>query len=705
MRKTLVAAILCAMAVVSAKGQTILNPLTANITAQSTDCSVANSCAWQLVTMAAGQSVVTLAGTFSGTFIVEQTNNGTTWTAAATLTGAGTTTYNQNGFTAIRVRCSAYTSGTAAVTISTGTGGSSGGGSSATGFFTSITDPTKFGLKADGGKGCLATYVNGNTTITTAATDMPFPSNIASGGYKVFGSNFPCAGSFGAASSVFPISNVTAFNNAHSITVQTAPLFNAGNGTTCCYIFWYATDNATAMQATLDAAAIGSTCGNAINYPVGFIMTSAFPVETTSNCGYTNGFNINEPGLTVKGQGLNSTIFVPLPTTSFANCVSHLLGCFHGLANASASATQGFTFSDFSVEGGGVGTYTSCTTASGAFIYLPNASNLENVLLLNFGTSCSATNPYGILAQGVGNGFGPFIRNYQNFNGWNSCMEILGTGQSLNAVCLTIGGTKIAPGSLPGFVSTRDSLFSDAPGASFVAQVSPPSPSTVWNSDSDIFVPGATNQPGITFSGSNAVTINLTKTEFSNAATGSTCINMNNANATVNVLADQINCPKPIGGGTAGSKVRDMGTNTIPVGSDFTNINYVKDGGPSVNGYCTGVVTASTTVALITTGLSTAGTGLATTCAGTTFDAGLPVQGNRTLQTLLCYSATTSVSLTCQVFINGSASTLTCTMTAATFCQDTTHLPTATRGQLISIRVTGGAAETASGIAASVVEN
>jgi hypothetical protein len=126
-RKAFIAILLCVVASL-ARAQTTSNPLAVNISAASSDCSVANSCAWQLVTMSAGQSVVTLAGTFSGTFIVEQTNNGTAWTTAATLTSAGTTTYNQNGFTAIRVRCSAYTSGTAAVTVSTGTGGSSSGG-------------------------------------------------------------------------------------------------------------------------------------------------------------------------------------------------------------------------------------------------------------------------------------------------------------------------------------------------------------------------------------------------------------------------------------------------------------------------------------------------------------------------------------------------------------------------------------------------
>jgi hypothetical protein len=125
MRKIL-AALIVLFSCAATGAQVINNPLTANLTAQSTDCSVANSCAWQLLTLNAATSVVTLSGTFSGTFLVEQTNNGTTFTTAATLNSTGTTTYSSNGYTAIRVRCSAYTSGTAVVALSTGTIGGTG---------------------------------------------------------------------------------------------------------------------------------------------------------------------------------------------------------------------------------------------------------------------------------------------------------------------------------------------------------------------------------------------------------------------------------------------------------------------------------------------------------------------------------------------------------------------------------------------------
>lgn len=99
------------------------NSATGNITATSTNCtSVPSSCVWESpLPPNAGTSTVAISGTFTATLLVEESNNGgQTWSTANTLSAAGTTTYSTNGFTDIRVRCSAFTSGSAAVTISTG---------------------------------------------------------------------------------------------------------------------------------------------------------------------------------------------------------------------------------------------------------------------------------------------------------------------------------------------------------------------------------------------------------------------------------------------------------------------------------------------------------------------------------------------------------------------------------------------------------
>jgi hypothetical protein len=81
-----------------------------NTSAQSTKCSTSFNCVWESTLPSnAGTTTVNIAGTFSATLLVEESNNGgQTWSTAAKLSSTGTTTYSTNGFTDIRVRCSAY---------------------------------------------------------------------------------------------------------------------------------------------------------------------------------------------------------------------------------------------------------------------------------------------------------------------------------------------------------------------------------------------------------------------------------------------------------------------------------------------------------------------------------------------------------------------------------------------------------------------
>ncbi len=114
------------------------NSATGNITASAATCVTSGTCVWEnQLPFNASTTTINISGTFSATLLVEESNNGgQTWSTAATISTTGTTTYAVNGFTDIRVRCSAYTSGTAVVAISTGlnTGpqgppGPAGGGS------------------------------------------------------------------------------------------------------------------------------------------------------------------------------------------------------------------------------------------------------------------------------------------------------------------------------------------------------------------------------------------------------------------------------------------------------------------------------------------------------------------------------------------------------------------------------------------------
>lgn len=99
---------------------------TGNITAQGTTCATTNACIKANLGRTVTSASVTLTGIFSATLVVEESaDGGTTWTAVGTLSTPGATSYSTPAQTQIRVRCSAYTSGTVGVFIQIGTGSTS----------------------------------------------------------------------------------------------------------------------------------------------------------------------------------------------------------------------------------------------------------------------------------------------------------------------------------------------------------------------------------------------------------------------------------------------------------------------------------------------------------------------------------------------------------------------------------------------------
>ena len=125
-----------------------------NITTNSTDCSVANSCAALNISANSGAAMFQLTGTWTGTVTFEATTNGTNWNAilvyATNSTSSSTTATSNNSYVApassiagaaqVRVRGSATITGTIGGVINPSTAsarvGGGGGGSGDT-----ITSP------------------------------------------------------------------------------------------------------------------------------------------------------------------------------------------------------------------------------------------------------------------------------------------------------------------------------------------------------------------------------------------------------------------------------------------------------------------------------------------------------------------------------------------------------------------------------------
>lgn len=140
-----------------------------------------------------------------------------------------------------------------------------------------------------------------------------------------------------------------------------------------------------------------------------------------------------------------------------------------------------------------------------------------------------------------------------------------------------------------------------------------------------------------------------------------------------------------------------------------TNTALVQPG--AANGFtanCTGVASSTSVLGLYGTGPNAT----TITCTSTTIGTGILVQGSgHTLYSLICTSSATTVSVPCTVWRStgggaSAATTSTCTMTAATFCQDGTHQVALSNGDYITIKIgTTGTSETGANITATVVWN
>jgi hypothetical protein len=142
MKKLSMLLLLIVLSLTPIRAQTI--PATANLTASDSGaCTTPAACLTVNVTPSSAAAVIQLTGTFSATLQFEgTTSSGGTFVAIAatpvaggsavtSATATGSWRVTASGFAQIRVRCSAFTSGTvvAAITLSTGSSGTGNGSS------------------------------------------------------------------------------------------------------------------------------------------------------------------------------------------------------------------------------------------------------------------------------------------------------------------------------------------------------------------------------------------------------------------------------------------------------------------------------------------------------------------------------------------------------------------------------------------------
>lgn len=352
-----------------------------NITAASTNCSVANSCVTLNLLNTAGGASITLTGTFSATLQFEVSgDNGVTWAAASTAssTAVGVTNISVAGYTNLRVRCSTYVSGTVNATLYSGAGsirsGSGGGISQVSSLPASCTPSTTapvqltvapFGLyictatnvwttdlafggnSVNGGSfGILAnwrvTAVGSEFTVTSGSAIVTCTTcafTAADVGKQIFATTW--AGNdvtYGTAVRAVPatVTTIFSFQSATQVTMSQNAVANAGTTNTNNGALAYGTDDTAAWHAAKVAAYDGFNCLSLI-VPGGITNLNNAEFNSAACHGISGGSTLSKYPAVIGLAGANATVLLP-PWFNATNCTGGLsttgcitVGSFYGL--------------------------------------------------------------------------------------------------------------------------------------------------------------------------------------------------------------------------------------------------------------------------------------------------------------------------------------------------------------------------------------
>lgn len=813
--------------------RTASNPLGGNLAVQDAGtCSTTGSFLWQTLPTNAGTTTLNLAGTFTATVTVRESNNGGgTWSTANTLSAVGTTTYSTNGFTDFCVDVTAFTSGSVAISISTGlqqvqsvvSGSSSGNGTGGTtnpaapimGFYLSSACPSTntgscFNTPANTQQANACAYTSGSGVVTcfgqvaqvtgsvtsnvaTYTTTGSIPSNWAAGNSitisqfataflnttctistvtpttvtcplvhangsspagdtgeiansnagpfvagdvnkRIFGYN-TCRTSFDlSASNNLPMTTGTALTIASfQSSIQVTASGNAANTVTLSAnnggcVIWGTPDDAGA--ALVDAAAqVAPTCPRILFAAASYLFTVPhFTVSPTTCTGlgvdYPNGANFGNvvyaAGYELEGRGVGPTTwYLPpgFPETGSCSNGKSGLGCF-------VIVTEG-RWTGIHITGGG-NRLSSGMTNNQILVEMDGPASLDYVTLTNFGGALSVGGTRCVGAYGWAQ-----IQQI-NISGCGGDQLATNTSSSVTVIrgwFENTGGTgavqnhAINAGILTDYFTQTPTTFTKYNFICYDCTVS--REGTVGSAGSNLvndnglaikwyrggisMVGGPGGQTTQGFLCASAGCVFDLEDTFADMSVGNLGVTsgINCTSSCTTYLKNSVVKGTATGVGyadVAGSTLFDLGGNTLNGPGPNTFHTLIADG-HSVKAVCTGTATASSTLALISTGTSLTGTAITTACTGATLDKGIAVSGARTLENLTCTSSATTVSVACTVMTshNGGAfasSGVTCTMTAATSCVDGTHSLVLADGDLVTIQIVTGAAETGANIKA-----
>jgi hypothetical protein len=364
------------------------NPLGGNIFAASSTCATVQSCVWQQEAANVSAVSVTITGTFSATLVIEiSADGGNTFTTYTTVSTTGLTTVAAASLTDVRVRASAYTSGSAGVLISAGTGATPAfvfigllaniPATCSVGQIAFVTNATAGQniyecasantwtqqLNSGGGGGGINITVNGGANVVTPAnfnnTTPSAGANFLNCTWQISGSNISVECPSGTTSSSFLLGNtvlpVTITNGSHQwlnsytsttgIFTQTQPAFTDISGVAAVG----------QIPTAIPIANIGSA---------GLSGTSPITINAAGAIGCATCNTSSATVSTVSFTG--GLISVATPTTTPAFTVAGTSGGIPYFSAASTWASSGALTQFGVVFGGGAGGSPTVSAQGGA---------------------------------------------------------------------------------------------------------------------------------------------------------------------------------------------------------------------------------------------------------------------------------------------------------------------------------------------------